>query len=162
MKGRSGRPHEVPISRSVSNITVLLLVGCALLVGCGAAPSVPTATLPAGPAAVSPAAPVPAPAAPTPAPPIPAAPTEPAGPDLHVLDASLLRVSLQDRVLIIETASPGATTFVRLTGCPGPCRLTGAQGVLVPAAGLHVDAREGLTVQARAPLGEWSDAAAYR
>ncbi|GGM55425.1 hypothetical protein GCM10008956_34150 [Deinococcus arenae] len=153
----------------MSNITVLLLVGCALLVGCGAAPSVPTETLPAGPAAVSPAAPVappaapvPTPVAPTPTPPIPAAPTEPAGPDLHVLDASLLRVSLQERVLIIETASPGATTFVRLTGCPGPCRLTGPQGVLVPAAGLHVDAREGLTVQARAPLGEWSDAATYR
>lgn len=130
----------------------------ALLFGAGLTACAAPTPLPAPPS-VTPPAPTgqvtPVPALPTPAP-------APAGPALTVQDESLVRVSLRGDVLIIEPTDPAGTTFMRLRGCPGGCRLTGETGVLLPPAGLHVTVLSGLTVQAHAPLGAWQDAATYR
>ncbi|GGK95769.1 hypothetical protein [Deinococcus radiotolerans] len=123
--------------------TIVLALSAALLAACGAAPA-PTA------AQIGVLPPVSAPTQP-----------DPTGPALHVLDDHLVRVTTQGEVLIIEATDPTGTTFMRLTGCPGGCRLTGEQGVLLPPAGLRVNVLDGLTVQARAPLGQWTDAATY-
>ncbi|WP_189073430.1 hypothetical protein [Deinococcus sedimenti] len=138
-------------------LTSVLLGAALLIAGCGAAPAPVQVPVP-GPPSAGQATPVPVlpPTDPTP----PASPI-PVGPTLHVLDDSLLRVTLDDDALVIVGTDPGGTTFVRLTGCPGPCRLTGPAGVLLPVAGLRVRVLDGLTVQARAPLGDWTDAARY-